>query len=94
MNKNTVVSLLVCLNLLLLTGLVLANTSLPPANAQATGLAQNYMMVAGEIQDQHDALYLLSLRERTIHAFIYDRGRKQIIYSDARELDRDFRNKE
>lgn len=94
MTRNTWVSLLVCLNLVLLTGIVLTTTSPTPAHAQATGLAQNYLLVAGEIQDQHDALYVLDLRARTIHAFVFDRGKKTLSYTDARELDRDFRNKE
>ena len=93
MHKNTWFSLLVCVNLALLTGIILFSYSPPAALAQGTGLAQNYMMVAGEIQNEHDALYIIDVRSRTIHAFIYDRGKKALFYSDSRELDRDFRNK-
>ncbi len=92
MSKSTCVALLVCLNLVLLTALCLASYSLPTAAAQGTGLAGNYMMVTGQIQDRYDALYVVDLRERTLHAFYWDKGRRQIVYSDWRDLDRDFRN--
>jgi hypothetical protein len=92
MSKSTAVALLVCLNLALLTALCLASYSLPSAAAQGTGLSGNYMVVAGQIQDRYDALYVLDLRARTLHAFYFDKGRKELVYSDWRDLERDFRN--
>ena len=92
MSKSTALAGLVCLNLFLLTALCLASYSLPTAAAQGTGLAGNYMMVSGEIQDEYDALYVVDLRARTLHAFYWDKGRKQLVYSDWRSLERDFRN--
>ena len=92
MSKSTCVALLVCVNLMLLTALCLASYSLPTAAAQGTGLAGNYMAVTGQIQDHYDALYVVDLRERTMHAFYWDKGRRQLVYSDWRDLDRDFRN--
>ncbi|MGD8450703.1 MAG: hypothetical protein PVJ57_02695 [Phycisphaerae bacterium] len=92
MRRDYIVALLVCLNLVLLTGLCLASYSLPTAAAQGTGLAGNYIMVAGEIQDEHDALYVFDLRARTLHVFYWDRGRQELTYSDWRDLERDFRN--
>jgi hypothetical protein len=86
------VSLLVSLNLVLLTGLLLTAYTPPAAYAQGTGLAGNYLIVAGEIQDQLDALYIVDLRARTLHAFYYDKSDKRIVYSDFRYLERDFRN--
>lgn len=94
MTRNMALSLLVCVNLVLLTALCLSTYSLPAAQAQGTGLAGNYMMVTGEIQNEYDALYLVDLRERTIHAFYWDKGRKQLVYSDMRSLERDFRNRD
>lgn len=92
MSKNLLLAGLVCLNLILLTILCIANYRLPEAVAQGTGLAGNYMIVAGEIQDEYDALYLLDLRARSLHAFYWDKGRRQLVYSDWRDLERDFRN--
>lgn len=92
MNRNTLLSLLVCLNLLLLAAILLFAYSPPAALAQGTGLAGNYLVVAGEIQDEYDALYLIELRSRTLHAFYYDKAKKQLLYSDVRSLERDFRH--
>jgi hypothetical protein len=92
MSKTTAIAGLICVNLLLLTALCLAGYSLPTASAQGTGLSGNYILVSGEIQDKYDALYLLDLRERTLHAFYWDKGRRDLIFSDSRDLERDFRN--
>ncbi len=94
MNKSTLLALLICLNLVLLTGIVLALCPLPTAYAQGTGLAGNYMIVAAEIQDSYDALYLIDMKERLLHAFYYDRGTRKLEYGGLRNLERDFRNKE
>lgn len=94
MKKNFLVSLLVCLNMVLLTGMILASYSPPAANAQTVGLAGNYLMVAGEIQDGYDAMYLIDLRNQTLHAFYYDRGPNKLAYGQYRDLRRDFRNEE
>ena len=92
MNKRTCLSLLVCVNLVLLTAIVLFAYSPPTALAQGTGLAGNYLVVAGEIQNEYDALYLIEMRSRTLHVFYYDKTRKELFYSDVRSLERDFRH--
>ncbi len=92
MRKNTWLSLLLCLNLVLLTGIVLVTYSPPTAYAQGTSLAGDYMVVAGEIQDQHDALYIIDVRNRILHVLYYDRGRKALRYAGARDLEQDFRH--
>ena len=92
MNKNTWLAALICLNLMLATGLVVCSYSLPAANAQVASLAQDYMLVAGEIQDQHDALYIIDVRNRLLHVIYYDRGAKQLRYAGSRDLERDFRH--
>ena len=92
MSKKLCLALLVCLNFILLTALCLACYSLPNAFAEGAGLASNYLVVAGEIQNEHDALYLIDLRERTLHAFYWEKGRRELHYADWRDLDRDFRN--
>ena len=92
MFKSTWVALLVCVNLVLLTALCLASYSLPTAMAQGTGLASNYLIVTGEIQNEYDALYVLDMRERTLHAFYWDRTRRDLLYADWRDIERDFRH--
>ena len=91
MSKNTYLSLLVCVNLVLLTATLLCSYAPPAAFAQGTSLAGDYMVVAGEIQDQHDALYIIDLRNRLLHVLYFERGRKQLRYAASRDLELDFR---
>jgi len=92
MSKTTCLALLVCVNLILLTGLVLVSYSPPAAYAQATSLAQDYMVVAGEIQDQHDAIYLVDVRSRVLHVLYFDRGPRQLRYAGWIDLESHFRH--
>lgn len=92
MRKTTWLSMLVCVNLVLLTGIVLCSTSPPAAYAQGTSLAGDYLVVAGEIQDEHDALYILDLRDRLLHVLYFDRGTKTLRHAATRDLERDFRH--
>lgn len=93
-NRDALIAVLVALNALLLAALFYSATPIKAANAQAVNLTGNYMVVAGEIQDQFDALYMIDARAHVLHAFTYDRGRRQLEYIDARNLDRDFRHNE
>jgi hypothetical protein len=92
MNKTAWLTLLVCVNLVLITGIVLFGSAPRTALAQGTGLAGNYMIVTGAIQTGFDALYVLDLRERTLHAFFFVKGSNNIEYGGYRDLERDFRN--
>ncbi len=92
MSKNSWLTLLVCLNLVLLLGLLATVRPPQPALAQATGLAGSYLTAAGRIQSDFDALYLLDVRERTLHAFYFERGSRDLQYAGYRDLERDFRN--
>lgn len=92
MSKTTWLTLLVCVNLVLLTAIGLFASAPRTALAQGTGLAANYMVVAGRIQSEFDALYLIDLRERTLHAFYFIRGSRELKYAGYRDLERDFRN--
>lgn len=93
MRRSTLVALLVCVNLAMLTAVVLRTTSPPAAYAQGTGLASNYVTVAGEIQDGYDSLYLIDLQTRYLHAFYFERGTNQFKHGGFRDLERDFRNR-
>jgi hypothetical protein len=92
MNKKTALSLLVCLNLVVLTSILLCSYSVPAAYAQGTGLAGDYMVVAGEIRDQHDALYIIDVRNRLLHVLYFDLGTRRLRYAASRDLERDFRH--
>ncbi|MBK8915309.1 MAG: hypothetical protein IPM64_12055 [Phycisphaerales bacterium] len=92
MTKSFWVSALLCANLILLTGIALFVGTPQTAVAQPTGLAGNYLTVAGEIQSKHDALYIVDLRSRLLHAFYVDRTNLRFVYADTRDLERDFRN--
>lgn len=94
MRNRSFLGLLVCLNLALLTGLLLAGYRPPSAHAQATGLAGNYLVVTGEIQDNYDSVYMINLEDRVLYALYYDRGTRRLELGGARDLEKDFRNKE
>lgn len=92
MSKTTTLAILVCVNLVLLTGMLLVGTGPRAAYAQGTGLGSNYLMVTGEVQSDFDALYLLDLRERTLHTFYFRKGTRDLLYAGFRALELDFRH--
>ncbi len=92
MSKSTCLALLVCINLIMLTAIVLFSHSPPTAMAQGTSLAGDYVAVTGEIQDQHDALYLIDVRNRMLHVLYFDRGQKSLRWAASRDLENDFRH--
>lgn len=91
MTRRGIVALLAGLNAILLTTLVLTSWRLPVANAQAAPMASNYLMVAGEINNDHDALYVLDLAARMMFVMEVDRTGKNLIPLDVRDLKKDFR---
>lgn len=95
MSKRGYIVLLVGVNLLLLSTLILASWRLPRAYAQAAPLGQNYAMVAGEIRDGVDALYVIDLPRRLLHVFIpnRDQNNRRIFHDGIRDLQRDFRGR-
>jgi hypothetical protein len=92
MTKTTWIAALLCVNLVLLTAAILIAVPPKTALAQGTGLAGNYLVVSGQIQSQFDALYLIDLRERTLHVFYFVRGSRDLRWAGYRDLERDFRN--
>jgi hypothetical protein len=92
MKKETWIAALVCTNAALLAGIVLQTMPQRTALAQGAGLGANYMAVAGEVQDQYDALYVVDMKNHILHAFQFDRGQRMNTYVDSRSLKRDFRN--
>ncbi len=93
MNRRSIIVFLVGANLLLLATLILTSWRLPVAKAQAVPMATNYLMVAGEIRDGTDALYVVDLPKRRLHVFIpnHDQNNRRLIYRQYRDLEYDFR---
>lgn len=91
MTKRSLIVLLIGLNMVLATTLVLLCGRLPAAHAQAAPLAANYLMVSGVIQQSHDALYVIDLANRDLHAFEVDRTTRRLFHRDVRDLLQDFR---
>ncbi len=93
MTKKTLIVLLIGVNLLLLGTLIVTTAPMPAAHAQAAPLGQNYSMVAGEIRDGVDALYLIDLPRRRLHVFVPNRdlNNRRLVYAGGRDLQRDFR---
>ncbi|MFQ5410685.1 MAG: hypothetical protein ACE5EC_00240 [Phycisphaerae bacterium] len=93
MSKRVLIVLLVGVNLALLATLILSRRTLPAAHAQAAPLGRNFAMVAGEINDGRDALYVLDLSKRLVHVFIpnRDQNNRRMFYEGYRDLQRDFR---
>jgi hypothetical protein len=93
-SKNAWLAVLVCANALLVLGICLVTWTVPAARAQGAAPVPSVLAVSGEIQDKYDALYLLDPREHTLHVFVWDKSRRDLEYTDWRDLDRDFRNNE
>ena len=93
MSKHTIIVVLVGINLFLLAGIVFTVGSPPAAMAQRVGGAGNYIIVAAEVQEDYDALYVFSLAQRRLHAFVTKKGTNKIEFQDSRDLVQDFRGR-
>ncbi|QDV90647.1 hypothetical protein RAS2_17290 [Phycisphaerae bacterium RAS2] len=93
MSKRAIIVLLVGVNLLLLATLILSTPSSSQAYAQAAPLAQNYLMVGGQIRRGQDALYVIDLATRRLHVFVTSRAQndRKVFHAGVRDLQREFR---
>jgi hypothetical protein len=93
MTKPTIVILLVMANILLLATLLITVAGPAPAFAQAAPLGQNYAIVAAEVRDGVDGVYVIDLSTRRLHVFVPNRNLadRRLLYADYRDLQRDFR---
>jgi len=93
MTKRALIILLVGVNLVLLATLILSNWQLPAAHAQAAPVGQNFLVVAAEIKDGADALYVFDLSQRRMHVFVPNRDQndRRLFHVGFRDLQRDFR---
>ena len=91
MSKQAIIVVLVGINLFILAGILFMVGSPATAMAQHVGVAGNYLVVAGEVQSDYDALYVFDLAGRRLHAFTVKRGSNRIQFRDSRDLSQDFR---
>ncbi len=93
MSKRSLIILLAGLNVILLAVLVLGSWRLPGAYAQAAPLGQNFVIVAGEIRDGVDGLYVVDLSQRRLHVFVPNREQtnRRLFHAGYRDLQKDFR---
>lgn len=92
MSRQAILVVLVGVNLLLLGTILISAYSPPAAFAQGVGASGNYILVSGQIDRGHDAVYLFDLRNRLLHVIRATRGRPVGIgLADTRDLSRDFR---
>lgn len=89
MTRRTLVLLMVCVNIALITTLM--TRDLPRAYGQAAPLGANYLLVSAQETDDYDALYVLDLASRVLYVFEVDRSSKQFVLVDQRDLTQDFR---
>jgi hypothetical protein len=93
MTKRAIIVLLVGVNLLLAATLILSAYRPSAAYAQAAPLGQNYLMVAGELRDGWDGLYIIDLAQRRMHVFVPNRDQndRRLFHAGWRDLQKDFR---
>lgn len=92
MSRQAIIVLLVGLNLLLAGAMILIAYNPSAAHAQGVGGSGNYIMLSGQIDRGHDAVYLFDLRNRLLHVVRASRGRPVSVgLADTRDLSRDFR---
>ncbi len=70
--KKLITAALVCLNLGLLTGLVVSTTAEAPADGYFN--ETNYLMVTGKIESNYEIVYVIDLATQQIGAIKADRG--------------------
>ena len=87
--KKVLIVALVCINVALVA-LVLAR-ELPRADAQTFRGASNYLLFAGHIEENYDAVYVVDLDKRKLAAWKFDQTTKKLIPYRGRDLAKDFR---
>jgi hypothetical protein len=96
MSKRTILALLISLNGILLTALMLAAYPPPAALAQPVPRTGEYMLITAEAELNNDAIYLIDLGRRQLHAFRSQiprggGGPIRVVWVHMRDLLRDFR---
>jgi hypothetical protein len=89
--RKVLLCVLIAVNVVLLLGLVVTVFKPQDASAQPVPLSGNYLMVSGEILGTTtDAVYLLNLGTRQLHAMTYDKNTRELRLVGTRDLSRDL----
>ena len=88
--KKVIIVLLLCLNAVLLTALVMGSGT-PAATAQVVGGGSDYMLMAGKVQSDLDALFVLDLGTRKFKVWKMDKTRWRMAAVGIVDLARDFK---
>jgi len=89
--KTFILILLIAINVLLAGVLIFKVIEMPQAKAQPIGMSGNYLMVSGEILGtKADAVYIIDLEQRKLHALHYDRARRRVSHQGTRDLTQDL----
>ncbi|MCK4602404.1 MAG: hypothetical protein KAU28_08045 [Phycisphaerae bacterium] len=88
--KRVLIIALVCINVALLTVLVLG-THAPKAHAQAVRGGTDYVVISGQIGSNWDAVYIIDQAARALATFKFDKSRKRLLPFRMRDLKSDFR---
>ncbi len=93
MTRQSLMVLLVGINLFLLAVLLVGSYSLPAAGAQTTGAAGGFVAVTAAADgEEYEVLYVLDLAVRKLHAFAPTNVQtKRLKYLDTRDLEADLR---
>jgi len=87
--KNTLVALLICINLGLVVALLFGPAT-TPAEAQVIGGGADYLMVTGQIGTNWDGVYVIDLDSRRLLALRWDKTQKRMLAIRGRSLTSDF----
>jgi len=89
--RKLLLVVLVGVNLVLAAALIAKLLKLPAARAQPMGQSGNFLMVSGDIMGTNaDAVYVVDLERRQLHALTYNRSKRQVSHVGARDLARDL----
>ena len=91
--KNVLLVALVLVNMLLVTAVVLQVSWPRTANAQVRGGGNDYVVVTARmLQGNEDAIWILDLKTRKLHAFRLPQGKDNLmIHIGTREIEKDLR---
>ena len=89
--KNVAIVALVCVNVLLLA--LVIGQAMPRAFGQTMRGASNYQILAGQLEADYDAVYVIDMDTRRMAAWKLDRGTKRLTPFQGRDLNNDFRRR-
>lgn len=89
--KRLLIRALVCLNLLLLTALLLMSFDLPEAFAQGAGRGGKYAVVSAQYTGGTDALYILHTKNRVLTVLVPAQNQSgRLVLADSRNVAADL----